>query len=157
MCPSWVGHTERSNMTGHAASQSPAISRQPPRQVREIAKVFLWLISRLRIIGNSGEIDSKSIPGEAPGLPKSSQNRSRDPLGTPGDTQERSRSVFGASWGVPGVLREHPESLQSGPARPERASGSIRERAEAARINAKSSPGEKKQVFLARLGSEAAS
>ena len=113
--------------------------------------------ARLGVIGISGEIDSKSIPGEAPGLPKSSQNRSRDPLGTPGDTQERSRSVFGASWGVPGVLREHPESLQSGPARPERASGSIRERAKAARINAKSRPGMKKHVFLARLVSEAAS
>ena len=61
----------------------------------------------------AGEIDLKSIPAEAPGLPKSSQNRSRSPLGTPRGTQERSGGLSGAAW-------EHAGSVL---ARPRRAPG----------------------------------
>ena len=43
--PSWLRHAERSNTAGHIASQSPAISRQTPREFREIS--IIHLMSRL--------------------------------------------------------------------------------------------------------------
>ena len=44
-----------------------------------------------------------------------SQNRLKIDPGTPCGTQERSRSVSGTSWDVPGMNWEHPESLRSVP------------------------------------------
>ena len=91
----------------------------------------------------SSEID----PGEVPGPPKSTENRSRDTLGTPGGSQERSGGISGASWGVPGVPQVQPESRERRPGRPERAPGSSWERAEATRIDAKSRPEVDKRIF----------
>ena len=51
----------------------------------------------------NAKIDQKSIPGDAPGHPKSTQNRSRDPLGTPRGVQERPKGVSGASRERPGA------------------------------------------------------
>ena len=51
----------------------------------------------------TAKIDRKSIPGDASGHPKSSQNRSRDPLGTPRGVQERPEGVSGASRERPGA------------------------------------------------------
>ena len=61
------------------------------------------------------KIDPKSIPGEPSGHPKSSQNRSRDPLGTPSGAQERAGSDSGAPWKRHGRSRERPESPQKCP------------------------------------------
>ena len=58
----------------------------------------------------SARIDRKSIPGDDSGHPKSTQNRSGDPLGTHRGVQERPKGVSGASWGVPGAPRERPSS-----------------------------------------------
>ena len=38
---------------------------------------------------NTANINRRSIPGDAPGHPKSTQNRPRDPLGRPRGVQER--------------------------------------------------------------------
>ena len=57
--------------------------------------------------------DPKLLPGEAPGHPKSSPNRSQDVLGTPRGTQER-------SGGLSGAARERAGSVL---ARPRRAPG----------------------------------
>ena len=49
------------------------------------------------------KIDRKSIPGDTSGHPKSTENRSRDPLRTPRGVQERPEGVLGASRERPGA------------------------------------------------------
>ena len=104
----------------------------------------------------TAKIDRKLIPGDASGHPKSTQNRSWD------DTPWRARasrrrlgSVLGASRSVPGAPLDRPEGRQGRPGTPERAAGSVREHAEATKIDAKSHPGAKKSSFsrAARLRS----
>ena len=51
----------------------------------------------------TAKIDRKSITGDALGHPKSTQNRFRDPLGTPRGVQERPEGVSGASRERPGA------------------------------------------------------
>ena len=82
------------------------------------------------------KIDSKSVPGA-----------SRDVPWRPRASRWRLGSVLGASRGVLGAPRERPETLRGRPGRPERAPGSVRERAEATKIDAKSRPGAKKSSF----------
>ena len=95
---------------------------------------------------------SWELPGAAPEHPKSTQNRSRDPLGTP---PWRPRafgrhpgSVLEASRGAPGTPRDRPEGPQERPGTPGGASGSTRERSGAAKIDAKSRPGAQKSIFF---------
>ena len=52
---------------------------------------------------NTAKIDRRSISGDAPGHPKSTQNRSRDPLGRPRGVKERPEGVSGASQEHPGA------------------------------------------------------
>ena len=70
---------------------------------------------------------SRELPGAAPEHPKSTQNRSRDPLGTPRVAQGRSEGIPGASWkplgappARPGIARKVPKS---GPGRQEECPG----------------------------------
>ena len=49
------------------------------------------------------KINRKFIPGDTSGHPKSSENRSRDPLRTPRGVQERPEGVSGASRERPGA------------------------------------------------------
>ena len=58
------------------------------------------------------KIDRKSIPGDASGHPKSTQNRSRDPLWTPRGVQERPEGVSGASRERPGASSARPRSAR---------------------------------------------
>ena len=60
----------------------------------------------------TAKIDRKSIPGDASGHPKSTQNRSRDPLRTPRGVQERPEGVSGASRERPGASPAHPGSAR---------------------------------------------
>ena len=60
---------------------------------------------------------SRELPGAAPEHPKSIQNQSRDPLGTPRGAQEHSEGIPGASWkrlgappARPGIARRVPKS-----------------------------------------------
>ena len=53
--------------------------------------------------------------GEAPGLPKSTQNRPLDPLGTPRGTQERPQGVAGASRERLGAPPARPRSARRVP------------------------------------------
>ena len=52
---------------------------------------------------NTAKIDRRSIPGDALGHPKSTQNRCLDPLGRPRGVQERPEGVSGASRERPGA------------------------------------------------------
>ena len=70
---------------------------------------------------------SRELPGAAPEHPKSTQNRSRDPLGTPRGAQEHSEGIPGASRkrlgappALPGIARTVP---MSGPGRQEERPG----------------------------------
>ena len=70
---------------------------------------------------------SRELPGAAPEHPKSTQNRSRDPLGTPRGAQEHSEGIPGASWkrlgappARPGIARR---VAMSGPGRQEERPG----------------------------------
>ena len=101
------------------------------------------------------KIDRKSIPGDAMGHPKSTQNRSRDPLGTPRGAQERPGGVSGASRerlgaspgrprsarrvpkGAPGRRKERQGAPGSAPRRPKSTPSRVPER--------------KNRVFFARL------
>ena len=58
------------------------------------------------------KIDRKSIPGDASGHPKSTQNRSRDPLRTPRGVQERPEGISGASRERLGASLARPGSAQ---------------------------------------------
>ena len=60
----------------------------------------------------AAKIDRKSIPGDASGHPKSTQNRSRDPLWTPRGVQERPEGVSGASQERPGASSARPRSAR---------------------------------------------
>ena len=60
---------------------------------------------------------SRELPGAAPEHPKSTQNRSSDPIGTPRGAQEHSEGIPEASWkhlgappARPGIAREVPKS-----------------------------------------------
>ena len=57
------------------------------------------------------KIDRRSIPGDTSGHPKSSENRSRDPLQTPRGVQECPEGISGASRERPGASRERPGSV----------------------------------------------
>ena len=101
------------------------------------------------------KIDQKSFPGMAPGHPKSTQNRSREPLGTPHGAQEHPGGDSGASWehlgtsparpgsarrvpnGAAGRQKGRPGASGSAPRRPKSTPGRVRER--------------KNRVFVARL------
>ena len=92
------------------------------------------------------KIDRKSIPGDASGHPKSTQNRSRDPLRTPRGVQERPEGVSGASRdrhgaspapsrrarrvtkGDPGRQKGRPGAPGSAPRRPKSTPSRVRER-----------------------------
>ena len=92
------------------------------------------------------KIDRKSIPGEVPGHPKSIQNRSQDPLGTPRGAQERPGGISGApqerlgasparprsarrvTKGTPGRQKERPGASGSAPRRPKSTLSRVRER-----------------------------
>ena len=92
------------------------------------------------------KIDPTSLPGKPSGKPKSSQNRRRDALGTPGDAQERSGSDFGPSRkrlgasparpgsarriskGVPGVQNRRSGAPGTAPGRPKSMPSRVRER-----------------------------
>ena len=52
---------------------------------------------------NTAKIDRRSIPGDALGHPKSTQNRCLDPLGRPRGVQERPEGVSGATRERPGA------------------------------------------------------
>ena len=91
-------------------------------------------------------INRKSIPGDASGHPKSTQNRSQDPLGTHRDVQECPEGISGASWerlgasparpgsaqgvlkGAPGRQKGRPGALGSTPRRPKSPPSLVRER-----------------------------
>ena len=59
--------------------------------------------SLVKSIEKAAEIDRRSIPGDAPGHPKWTQNRCLDPLGRPRGVQERPEDVSGASRERPGA------------------------------------------------------
>ena len=60
----------------------------------------------------TAKIDRRSIPGDAPGQPKSTQNRCLDPLGRPRGVQERPEGVSGASREPPGAPGESPRTTR---------------------------------------------
>ena len=95
---------------------------------------------------NRHETRCKIGPGSGSGHPKSTHNRSREPLGTPRGNQEHPDGVSGASWGVLGAPRECPETVQGHLGTPERAPGSVWERPEETKIDSKSRPGAKKSI-----------
>ena len=98
-------------------------------------------VSCLGIIGITRKNNPKSIPGQAPGLPKSTQNRSRALLGRPvaaKSGQGASREHLGASparYGgtprvskdAPGRQKERPGVPGSAPRRPESTPSRVRE------------------------------
>ena len=61
---------------------------------------------------NRRESPSKIAPRRMPGVPKSSENRCRDPLGKPCAVQERSEGVPGASSERLGASPGRPESAR---------------------------------------------
>ena len=78
---------------------------------------------------------------------KAIQNRSRDALGMPRDTQERSERISGTSRerlgsvsGSPRCAPRVPESQQRRPGTPEIAPGSVQEHAKEAKIDSKARP-----------------
>ena len=91
--------------------------------------------------------------GRLPGY----QNRLKIDRGTLLGGPVAAKSVQAASRERQGGSQEHPESLQRRLGTPEKAPRSTGESAAATRIDAKSCPGTKIQVFLARLVREAAS
>ena len=72
------------------------------------------------------QISGNSVPGEAPGWPRSSQNRFREALGTPPGTKEGSDRVSGASQYVPGVPGESPKTPRDSKKSIEDGSGACR-------------------------------
>ena len=93
-------------------------------------------------------------PGRGPGAPKieskSVPGPSRDAPWRPRASRRHLGSVSGASWGVPGAPREHPGGHQGHPGTPKSAPRSVRERAEATKIDARSRPRAKKlRIFCA--------
>ena len=101
--------------------------------------------TRLR---NRHENRSKIGPGASPGLPKSTQNRSQDPLGTPSGAQGRPGAVSERLGSVPGEPRELQESPQGRPGTPKEAPRNAPERSEATKIDAESRPQAKKSSFF---------
>ena len=102
----------------------------------------------IAIIVIATKVEPKSVPGEAPGHLKSTQNRSRKPFGPPGGDQQCSGSDSGASRDVPASSREGPETLQRRTRTPKRASRSVRGHAEATKIDVQSHPGASKSFFF---------
>ena len=94
----------------------------------------------------TAKIDRKSIPRDASGHPKSTQNRLRDPLRTPRGVQERPDGVLGTSRerlgassarqgsarrlskGAPGRQKGRPGASGSVPRRPKSTRSRVRER-----------------------------
>ena len=102
----------------------------------------------IAIIVIATKVEPRSIPGEALGHLKSTQNWSRKPFGPPGGDQKCSGSDSGASRDVPAASRGGPETLQRRTGAPKRAPRSVRERAEATKIDVKSHPGASKSIFF---------
>ena len=97
-------------MRGHTASQSPAISMQPPREFRKIS--IILLVSRL-VPRNHRKSPEKTI-----------QNRSRERLR---GSQNRLKIGRGPSWDAPWQPRAVRERLGSVLGRPRRGTGAPRE------------------------------
>ena len=110
---------------------------------------------------NTAKIDRRSIPGDAPGHPKSTQNRSRDHLGRPRVVQERPEGVSGASRerhrASPALSRRARRVTKGDPARQKERPGALG----SALRRQKSMPSRvrewKNRVFLARRVREASS
>ena len=101
-------------MRGHTASQSPAISMQPPREFREIS--IILLVSRLVPRNHRNR---KTIQNRSRERLRGSQNRfkigrgpSWDAPWQPRAVRERLGSVFGRSRRGPGAPRESPKTLR---------------------------------------------
>ena len=100
-------------MRGHTASQSPAISKQLPRELCEISMILL--VSRL--VPRNHQNDSES-------LEKSFQNRSRERLRA---SKIDSESVVGPSWDASWQPRAFRERLGSVSGHPRRVPGAPQE------------------------------
>ena len=85
----WLAHAERTNMRGHTASQLPAISRQPPREFRDIS---ISLLVPRRVSRNHRNVQKNRCqihPRRSKSIrkmdPKSTQNGAQEvPGGHPG-------------------------------------------------------------------------
>ena len=97
---------------------------------------------------------SRELPGAAPEHPKSTQNRSRDPLGTPRGAQEHSEGIPEASWKHLGAPPARPGIAQgipkSGPGRQEERPG-VPGNASRPPKSTPSRAQERKSIFSARL------
>ena len=111
------------------------------------------------------KIDRKSIPGDTSGHPKSTKNRSRDPLRTPRGVQERPEGVSGASRerpgasparrgsvrrvakGAPGRQKGRPGAPGSAPRRPKSTLSRVRDRNESHFLRAPRSRGIAGAIF----------
>ena len=125
--------TSKFTETDHSLASS--LAKFVRRSERKSTRNSMQNRSRERL--GAPKIDSKSVPGA-----------SRDAPWQPRASRWRLGSVSGASRGVLGAPRERPETLQERPGTPERAPGSVWERAEATKIDAKSHPRKKKSSFL---------
>ena len=125
-------------------------NQRRPRNLRKrtIRWLARWQNSYEDRCANRHETRCKIGPGSGSGHPKSTHNRSREPLGTPRGNQEHPDGISGASWGVLGAPRECPETVQGHLGTPERAPGSVWERPEETKIDTKSRPGAKKSIFF---------
>ena len=114
--------------------------------------------SLVKSIEKAAESDRRSIPGDAPGHRKWTQNRCLDPLGRPRGVQERPEDVSGASRERPGASPAPSGSARrvakGAPERQKRAPWSAWERAAATKIDAKSRPGTKKSSCLGTVRSQ---
>ena len=137
VCPSWLAHAGRSNVRGHIASQSPAISGQPPREYDEISISLLvshlaprnhrnlWRNRSKIDLGRGSrapKIESKLTPEpseDTPWHPRAFQERLRSVLGRPRRSPACSRSIPSVCKDIPGGQKERPEALGSAPRQPE--------------------------------------
>ena len=127
--------TSKFTETDHSLASS--LAKFVRRSTRKSTRNSMQNRSRERL--GASKIDSKSVPGasrDAPWQPRASRWR-------PGSVS----GGLGGSSARPGSIRR----LQGRPGTPERAPGSVRERPEATKIDAKSCPGAKKSFFFARF------
>ena len=125
--------TSKFTETDHSLASS--LAKFVRRSTRKSTRNSMQNRSRERL--GAPKIDSEPVPGA-----------SRDAPWQPRASRWRLGSVSGASWGVLGAPWERPETLQGGPGTPERVPGSVRERPEATKIDAKSRPGAEKSIFV---------
>ena len=91
----WLAHAERTNMRGHTASQSPAISRQPPREFRDIS---ISLLVPRRVSRNHRNVQKNRCQIH----PRRSKSiRKMDPKSTQNGAQEMPGGHPAPSWGLP--------------------------------------------------------